>query len=160
MNINQWRDTGQVIDWYKKLEYKSKSKFTQLDIKEYYPSITEETLDKVISFASNHNTVSLEDIRVIKHSRKLLLFHLEQAWKKKESSSCFDVTMGSYDGAELCKLIGIFTQSVLKDIINNGVMGLYRDDGLIVLNKVTTQKTDKIRKKVIQVFKGLTVLTS
>ena len=31
--------------------------------------------------------------------------------------------------------------------------GLYRDDGLIVLNKVTSQKTDKIRKKIIQVFK-------
>ena len=32
-------------------------------------------------------------------------------------------------------------------------MGLYRDDGFIVLNKVTSQKTDKIRKKIIQVFK-------
>ena len=125
-----------------------------MDIKEYYPSITEESLDKAISFASNHTTVSLEDIRIIKHSTKSLLFHLEQAWKKKESSSCFDVAMGSYDGAELCELIGIFTQSVLKDIINKEAMGLYRDDGFIVLNKVTSQKTDKIRKKIIQVFKG------
>ena len=32
-------------------------------------------------------------------------------------------------------------------------MGLYREDGLIVLNKVTCQKTDKTRKKIIQVFK-------
>ena len=32
-------------------------------------------------------------------------------------------------------------------------MGLYRDDGLIVLNNVTSQKMDKIRKKIIQVFK-------
>ena len=32
-------------------------------------------------------------------------------------------------------------------------MGLYKDDGLIVLNKVTSQKTDKVRKKIIQVFK-------
>ena len=32
-------------------------------------------------------------------------------------------------------------------------MDLYRGDGLIVLNKVTSQKTDKIRKKIIQVFK-------
>ena len=66
MNIDQWRDTSQVIDWFKKLEYKIKSKFTQLDIKEFYPSITEKTLDKAISFVSNHTTVSLEDIRVIK----------------------------------------------------------------------------------------------
>ena len=32
-------------------------------------------------------------------------------------------------------------------------MGLYREDGLIVLNKVTSQNTDKIRKKIIHVFK-------
>ena len=152
MNINQWRGTSQVIDWFKKLEYKGKSKFIQLDIKEYYPSRTEETLDKAISFASNHTTVSLEDICIIKHSRKSLLFHLEQALKKKESSSFFDVTMGSYDGVELCRLIGIFTQSVLQDIINKEAKGLYRDDGLIVFNKVTSQKTDKIRKKIIKVF--------
>ena len=80
-----------------------------MDIKEYYPSITEETLDKAISFASNHTTVSLEDIRIIKHNRKSLLFHSEEAWKKEESCSRFDVTMGSYDGAELCILIGILT---------------------------------------------------
>ena len=66
LNINQWRDTSQVIDWFKKLEYKSKIKFIQLDMKENYPSITEETLDKAISFASNHTTVSLEDIPIIK----------------------------------------------------------------------------------------------
>ena len=118
-------------------------KFIQLDIKEYYPSITEVTLDKEVSFPSNHTTVSLEDIRIIKHSRKSSLFPLEEAWKKKESSSCFDVTMDIYDGAELCKLIGRFTQSVLQDI-NKETMGLYRDDRLIVLNKVTSQKTGKI----------------
>ena len=60
--------------------------------------------------------------------------------------------MGSYDGVELCRLIGIFTQSVLQDIINKEAKGLYRDDGLIVFNKVTSQKTDKIRKKIIKVF--------
>ena len=32
-------------------------------------------------------------------------------------------------------------------------MGSYRDHGLIVLKKVTSQNTDKIRKKIIQVFK-------
>ena len=61
--------------------------------------------------------------------------------------------MRSYDGAELCKLIGIFVQLVLQDLINKEAMGLYRDNGLIVLNKVTSQKADKIRKKITKVFK-------
>ena len=68
LNINQWRDTRRVIDLFKKLQCKRKNKFVQLDIKEYYPSITEETLDKAISFASNHTTLSLEHIRIIKQS--------------------------------------------------------------------------------------------
>ena len=107
----------------------------------------------LLSIASNHTAVSLEDIPIIKHSRKPLLFHWDQAWKKRESSSRFDVTTSSYDGAELCELLGIFTQSVLRDIINKEALGLYRDDGLIVLNKVTGENTDKIRKKIIHVFK-------
>ena len=82
-----------------------------------------------------------------------MLFHLEEAWKKKERSCYFDVAIGSCDGAELCELTGTFTQSVLQDITNKETMDLYRDDGLIVLNKVNSQKTDKIRKKIIQVFK-------
>ena len=61
--------------------------------------------------------------------------------------------MGSYDGAELWEVVGIFTQSVLQDIINKEAMGLYRDDGLIILNKVASQNTDKIRKKIIHVLK-------
>ena len=43
-------------------------------------------------------------------------------------------------------------------------MGLYRDNGLIVLNKVTSQKTDKIRKKMMEVFKdngfGIDIVTN
>ena len=96
-----------------------------MGIKEFYPSIIEETLDTAVSFASNHTTISVEDMPINKRSRKLLLFHLEQTWKKKESSSCFDVTMGSYHEAEFCELTGIFTELVLKDIINKEAMAFF-----------------------------------
>ena len=42
----------------------------------------------------------------------------------------FDVTMGSYDGAETCELIELYMLSLITPILNNKV-GLYRDDGLI-----------------------------
>ena len=48
LNLNQRRDTSQVIDWSQKLEYKHKCKFIQLDIKKYYPLITKEMLDEAI----------------------------------------------------------------------------------------------------------------
>ena len=55
-------------------------------------------------------------------------------------------------------------QLVLQDIINKEVLGLYRDNGLSVHNKVTSQKIDKIRKKMIKVFKnnsfGIDIVTN
>ena len=41
-------------------------------------------LDKAISYASNYTTVSLEDIRIIKHSRKSLLFQLASLEEKRK----------------------------------------------------------------------------
>ena len=52
-------------------------------MKYFFPPTPEETLDKAISFALNHTKSSVEKIRIIKHSRKLLLFHLEQKEGKK-----------------------------------------------------------------------------
>ena len=46
------------------------------------------------------------------HARKSLLFNEGGTWMKKDG--LFDVTMGAYDGAEICELIGIF----LLDKIN------------------------------------------
>ena len=47
--------------------------------------------------------------------------------------SAFDVTTGSFDGAELCKLVGIYIHSLLTKLINKETLGLYRDDGLTTL---------------------------
>ena len=44
------------------------------------------------------------------------------------TNSDFDVTMGSWDGAETCDLVGLFLLSELQIVGIN--MGLYRDDGL------------------------------
>ena len=48
--------------------------------------------------------------------------------------------MGSFDGAEICELIGIYIQSILAKIISKSDMGLYRDDGLIDLKNRQNQK--------------------
>ena len=61
--------------------------------------------------------------------------------------------MGSFDGAELCELVGIYLISKLLEIIPKDQSGLYRDDGLLLLRKMNGHKTDKIRKQVIKLFK-------
>ena len=53
-------------------------------------------------------------------------------WIKKNNSE-FDVTMGSYDGAEICELVGLFLLHELSTIIPKDLTGLYRDDGLAIL---------------------------
>ena len=85
---------------------------------------------------------------------KSLLFHNNVAWKKKTTASCFDVTMGSYDGAEVCELVRPFTLSKLENIGKKNT-GLYRDDGLVVLRNMNAWGIDKIRKIIIKMFKDI-----
>ena len=42
----------------------------------------------------------------------------------------FDVTMGSFDGAEVCELVGLYLLNILKSEFGGKNIGLYRDDGL------------------------------
>ena len=74
-------------------------------------------------------------------------------WKKK-SESCFDVTMGSHDGAEECELGGIFILSHLTKHLKQNDVGLYRDDSLIVVKSLNDQQTEKLKKIIIKVFKS------
>ena len=89
-------------------------------------------MDAVTVFPKTNVNISNDDIRIIKHSRKSLLFHNTEAWKKI-SESCFDVTMGSHDGPEVCELIGIFILSHLTKLIDQNDIGLYGVDGLVVV---------------------------
>ena len=95
-----------------------------------------------------------EDVRIIDHSRKSLLFHENEPWKKKKMESCFDVTMGRYDGAEICELVGIYILIRLTAIIKKSDCRLYRDDGSVILRNVNGQQIDRTRKN-IKIFKNV-----
>ena len=114
--------------------------------------IAEETLEEAISFAKSLTDIDDHQIRTIKHCRKYILFHNNVAWKEKAKTSCFDMTMGSYDGAEVCELVDTFNLSKLGNVIGKKKTGLYRDDGLIFLRNMNARGTDKMRK-IIKVFK-------
>ena len=89
-----------------------------------------------------------------KHCGKSLLYNNNEPWKKKNRESCFDVTMGSFHGAEICELVGIHILSLLSNKRNKQSSGLYRDDGLVLLRNTSKQKTDRIRKDIIEIFKN------
>ena len=118
----------------------------QLDNVEFYPSILENILDNAINVAKQCADIFEEYLRIIRHCRKSLLYNNYGPWKKKDTKSCFDVTRGSYDGAEVGELVGIYLLSLLANIIDKNNSGLYRDDGLIFLLNVNGQKMDRVRR--------------
>ena len=82
------------------------------DIKDFYPSISKELLTDALTFAETIINLDDYDKKIIHHSRKFLIFNQEQTWMKK-GSDLFDVSMGVYDGAEVCELIAIFLMNLL-----------------------------------------------
>ena len=145
-NANQWRNTRSVIDWFSDIEDKSQHTFLIFDIVDFYPSISEALLKLSLDYARQFTTISDEDIEIIMHSRKTLLFSNNEPWVKRGNSPMFDVAMGSYDGAEVCELVGLYILHKLTSAYPNGNIGLYRDDGLAVFKNMSARSLDKMRK--------------
>ena len=142
----------QVIDWFKKIEDKSRYKFTVFDIENFYPSITEDLLKKALNFASKRVGIKKEDKEIVFHARKSLLFNKEETWVKKEGGT-FDVTMGAYDGAEVCELVGTYILHQIGSKYDKKNVGLYRDDGLAVFKDISGPEAERIKKDFVKVFK-------
>ena len=72
----------------------------------------------------------------------------------KKDNSLFDVTMGSFDGAEICEILGLYLLSKLAVLLGKENVGLYRDDGLAVINSCNGPVLDRKRKNIISLFKN------
>ena len=116
------------------------------DIIDFSPCIFGNLLKLSLTYAKQYTTVSDKDIEIIMHSRKTLLFDKDKPWVKRGDSTMFDVAMGCYDGAEVCKLVGPFILNKLSSAYPNDSIGLYRDDGLAVFKNMNPRSGDKARK--------------
>ena len=105
---------------------------TCFDIVEFYLSITERLLKSALDFAKQHTEISDDDINIIYHAKKSLFFSKGKAWMKPTGASMFDLTMGSYDGAKVCELVGMFILMKRTKKFSRKQVGLYRDDGLAI----------------------------
>ena len=100
-----------------------------------------------LQFARQFVDISEQDKHIIMHARRSFLFHNGQPWVKVNNPN-HDVTMGSYDGAEICDLVGLFLLSKLQHL--NIDLGLYRDDGLGISSS-SRKQIDVIKKKIKQI---------
>ena len=119
---------------------------------EYYPSITEDLLNKALDFASKFDTITPEKCSFILHAKRSFLFCEESTWGKTEAQDLFDVTMGSWDGAETCELVGNYLLSVIQKKHGNNIgLPVYHDDCLGVF-EATPQKVERIKKSLCKIF--------
>ena len=105
LEVNQWQSTTSAINWFTKIPEKENCSFTIFDIKDFYPSITMELLKKAIDFACQYINILPKDKEIIFHARKSLLYDKESPWVKRTGSPDFDITIASFDGAEVCELV-------------------------------------------------------
>ena len=61
--------------------------------------------------------------------------------------------MGSLDGAETAESVALYFLHLLRNCITDSEVGIYRDDGLLLVHEANGPKVDRIRKKIIKVFK-------
>ena len=55
--------------------------------------------------------------------------------------------MGSYDGAEVCELVGLFMLNLIAPLVGKTNVGLYRDDGSAILENASGPESKRIKKK-------------
>ena len=139
---NQWRNTTAIIDWFKNLRNKPALSFVVFDIVDFYSSIAESLLLQALEYASQFAAISEQDKSIIMHTRKSPLFDNDKPWCKKNNANMFDVTMGSFDGAEVYELVGLLILSKLKCEFDNKDIGLYRDYGLAVFRNMGPRSAD------------------
>ena len=61
--------------------------------------------------------------------------------------------MGACDGAEVCELAGNYLLDELSKLYKKKVIGLYRDDGLIVFKNKSGPESEKIKKSIQSTFR-------
>lgn len=141
-----------MITWFDGIPKKKTKCFVCFDIVDYYPSIKQQQLLDAINFAKQYTKLEKTDIEIILHSCKSILAYDKRMWRKKDPE-LFDVPMGSFHGAEVCDLVGLHLLSKLKGCFKNNSVGLYRDDGLAIIEQPRARSLDKLCKEVRSVMK-------
>ena len=151
LNVNQWRNTPALTS-------KSSSSFINFDIVDFYISTSKGILLKAINFTKSVIPTQDNFIKTTLHSRKALLFNKKSVRVRKDKPD-FDVTIGSYDGAEVCELVGFYILGILTKEFGHDKIGLYRDDGLGCFQNLSGPESEKVKKKFGKMFKegGLSI---
>ena len=62
---------------------------------------------------------------------------------------------GSFDGAEVYELVGLYLLHHLSGILGKEAVGLYRDDGFAILRNTPGPNAERLKKQIIQIAEDL-----
>lgn len=153
--LTQWKNSFEVIKWFDKIDNKSRKCFVCFDIVEFYPSITQQQLLAALDFAKNYVDISKTDVDFILHACKTILFNGGSVWNKNNNQGLFDVPMGSYHGAEICDLVGLHILYRMRSEFPEACFGLYRDDGLGIIDNASAAECERLKKRAHALFKAM-----
>ena len=121
--VNQWKHTSTVTDWFKNIQDKKSCDFMLLNIENIYPSISGKLFSEAIQYTKNIVEITDNDMIIINHSRRSLLFHENEPWIKNGGSKEFDVTMGNNDVLVISELVGLFMLNKLGHFFKITLLG-------------------------------------
>ena len=149
-NLNHWKNTTSVLQWFTEIEGKHRYKFITWDICDFYASITEKLLGEALDWAEGFVNITPKQRDIIFHVRKSFLFHKGEAWVKTTNPD-FDIPMGSYDSAEVTDLVGLYLLDQMRNQNWRITPGGYRDD-FAAYTDLTNKRADKIKDDIIEFF--------
>ena len=149
-NLTQWKNSTEVIEWFNLIEDKTHKCFINFDIKNFYPSIKRKHLLNAIKFSSKFSKFTDQEVGLIMHTCKSVLCYDNKVWKKSGDDTNFDIPMGSFHGAEICDLIGLYILNEITPVIGPNCIGLYRDDGLGILQQTSGSHIERMKKTILK----------
>ena len=84
LSWNQWKKSDMVINWFVSIKNKFQYAFIQLDIVEFYPSVTKVILNHELSFAKQHLEISDKNLRINKDCRNRCNTKMKHKKRKTE----------------------------------------------------------------------------
>ena len=79
--VNQWKNSYDVIKWFKNIRNKSSASFFVFNIEGFYPSISLKLLENAINFSKSIFNISEQDMLIIMQTRRTL-FNDGEPWVK------------------------------------------------------------------------------
>ena len=88
------------------------------------------------------------------HARNTFLFSNREKWFKKDGKENFDVPMGCYDWAKICKLIGTYLLYQIHNVSSKENIGFYRDNRLGIFRNISGPEVERKKKDRFRIFKS------